>query len=270
MGQISLGVALGGGVARSLANIGVLNILAREQIRIDYLAGTSGASIIGAIYASGVSLQETNAIAIQAGWKDIASIAWWNPLRGIFSSEPIAQFLEKHCRCKYFEELQIPFGVVAADLMSGEERLFTSGEISPAVRASCSIPGVFQPVLIGKRLYIDGCYVNQIPASAVRQMGADVVVGCDVSRGALAVSKRVPRNMLTLLRHLVALHSQKTADKGRLESDLVIPIKVNDIGLTELVRGAEIIARGEQATEDALPLLKEMLREGRGNRCSGA
>lgn len=260
MRQQTLGVALGGGVARSMANIGVLNVLARENIRIDYLVGTSAASIIGAIYASGVSIKEANNIALETQWRDMASISWWNPIMGIFSTESIKKFLEKHCRCKYFEELPIPFGVVAADLMSGEERLFTSGEIAPAVRASCSIPGIFHPVLIGKRLYIDGCYVNQIPASAARQMGADIVLGCDVSRGSLAVKRKVPRNMFSILRYLVTLHSQKTADKGRRESDLLIPIKVDDIGLTELHKKAEIIRRGEEAAEKMLPALQQLMR----------
>ena len=143
--------------------------------------------------------------------------------------------------------------------MTGEERVFTSGEIAPAVRASCSIPGIFQPVRIGKRLYIDGCYVNQIPASAVRSMGADVVIGNDVSKGALAVKKKIPRNMFTMLRYLVALHSQKTADKGRQEADLLISIKIDDIGLTALHRGIQIIQRGEEATEKMLPTLRNLL-----------
>jgi NTE family protein len=259
MPRRKLGIALGGGVARSLANIGVLNVLARENIRIDYLAGTSAATIIGAIYASGVSLPDTTKIALSTGWKDVASICWWKPQMGIFSNEKLEKFLAKHCRCKFFEELQIPFAVIAADLISGEEQVFTSGEIAPAVRASCSIPGIFQPVRIGKRLYIDGCYVNQIPASAVRSMGADIVVGSDVSKGALTVKKRVPRNMFTILRYLVALHSQKTADKGRQEADLLISIKVDDIGLTALHRGTQIIRRGEEATEQMLPRLRNLI-----------
>ena len=263
MRHIKLGVALGGGVARSLANIGVLNVLTREQIHIDYLAGTSGASIIAAIYASGTSIRRVNEIALRTGWRDMASISWKKPLMGMFSNEKIEGFLEQHCRCKFFEELPIPFGVVAAELMSGEERVFTSGEIAPAVRASCSIPGIFRPVLIGKHLYIDGCYVNQIPASAVRQMGADIVIGCDVTRGTLAVNRTIPRNMFTVLRHLVSLHSQKTADKGRRESDLLIMVKIDDIGLTELRKGIEIIRRGEAATEAALPELYDLLGEDR-------
>lgn len=261
MRQRTLGVALGGGVVRSFANIGVLNVLAREHIRIDYLVGTSAASIIGAIYATGISIRQANEIALNTRWKDMLAISWRNPWMGIFSSKNIERFLEKHCRCKYFEELQIPFGVVVADLMTGDERLFTSGAIAPAVRASCSIPGLFTPVMIGKRLYIDGCYVNQIPASAARKMGAEVVIGCDVSRGALAIQRRVPRNMFTILRYLVALHSQKTANKGRRESDLFIPIKVDDIGLIDLHRCAEIISRGEIATERVLPVLEELLRQ---------
>jgi len=254
-----LGVALGGGVVRSLANIGVLNILAREEIQIDVLAGTSAASIIGVIYASGVSIQEVNEIALHTGWRDLIAIAWWNPWLGILSSVKIEQFLARHCRCRLFEELVMPFSVMTADLMTGAERVFSTGEIAPAVRASCSIPGVFQPMLIGKRLYIDGCYVNQIPARAVRSMGADVVVGCDVSRGALTVKKRVPRNMFTILRYLVALHSQKTANQGRREADLLIPIKVDDIRLNDLHRGAEIIRRGEEAAVRLLPELRARL-----------
>lgn len=257
--QHKVGLALGGGVARSFANIGVLNVFARERIRLDYLTGSSAASIIGAIYASGASIEETNQIALQTRWKDLLAIAWNAPWRGILSSRNIGKFLERHCRCRYFEEFPLPFGVVAADLMSGEERLFLSGDVIPAVSASCSIPGIFQPVMVGKRLYIDGCYVNQIPAAALRRMGAEIVIGCDVSRGALAVKRKIPRNMFTMLQYLVALHSQKTANKGRAESDVLIQITVNDIRLFDLHRVAELIERGEQAAEQALPALKTRL-----------
>lgn len=250
-----IGVALGGGVARSFADIGVLNVLARERIRLDYLAGSSAASIIGAIYASGVSLEDTNKIAVQTRWKDLLAISWNAPWRGILSSRNIGKFLQRHYRCRYFEEFPLPFGVVAADLMSGEERLFRSGDIIPAVSASCSIPGVFQPVKVGKRLYIDGCYVNQIPAAALRDMGADIVIGCDVSRGALAVTRKVPRNMFGTLQYLVALHSQKTANKGRAASDVLVEITVNDIRLFDLHRAQELIERGERA----LPAIKKCL-----------
>jgi len=254
-----IGLALGGGVARSFANIGVLNVLAREGIRLDYVTGSSAASIIGAIYASGVSLEETNQIALHTRWKDLLAISWKAPWRGIFSSRNIGKFLQRHCRCRHFEEFPLPFGVVAADLISGEERLFVSGDIIPAVSASCSIPGMFQPVRVGKRLYIDGCYVNQIPAAALRRMGADIVIGCDVSRGALAVKRKVPRNMFSTLQHLVALHSQKTANKGRAASDVLIEITVNDIRLIDLHRVTELIERGEQAAERALPALRARL-----------
>ncbi|PID57758.1 esterase [candidate division KSB3 bacterium] len=257
-----IGIALGGGVARSFANIGVLNVLAREGIPVDYLAGSSAASIIGAIYASGVSVENTCEIALSTRWKDVASLSLKHPFRGCLSNFRIERFLERHCRSKYFEDLCIPFGIVAADLISGEERLFQAGEIAPAVRASCSIPGIFPPIRIGKRLYIDGCYVNQIPSAAVRTMGAEIVIGCDVSKGALAVKKKVPRNMFTILRHLVALHSQKTADKGRRDSDLLIAVKVDDIGLTELRRKKEIIMRGEEETIKMLPGLYALFDQG--------
>lgn len=259
MPHVTVGLALGGGVARSFANIGVLNVLAREDIGLDCIVGTSAASIIGAVYASGVSIRGVNEIALHTRWKDLAYICWWKPLSGILSSENITKFLEKHCRCKFFEEVQIPYGVIVTDLMTGAERLFTSGEIAPVVGASCSIPGIFQPVRIGKRVYIDGCYVNQIPASAARRMGADIVIGCDVSKGALAEKKKIPRNVFAVLRHLVALHSQKTADKGRRESDVLVQVKVSDIGLTQLHRCEHLIQRGEKATEAILPLLQNLI-----------
>lgn len=255
----TVGLALGGGVARSFANIGVLNVLARAQIHLDYLTASSAASIIGAIYASGVSLEETNQIALHTRWKDLLAISWKAPWRGILCSRNIEKFLQRHCRSRYFEDFPLPFGVIAAELMSGEERLFLSGDIVPAVSASCSIPGVFQPVQVGKRLYIDGCYVNQIPAAALRRMGAEIVIGCDVSRGALAVKRKVPRNMFAILQYLVALHSQKTANKGRIESDILIEITVNDIRLVDLHRVVELIERGEQAAERVLPILQRRL-----------
>lgn len=257
--QRKIGVALGGGVVRSFANIGVLNALLRERVSIDVLTGSSAASIIGAIYASGVSIEETNRIALHTRREDVVSFSWKTPWRGLFSNERLSGFLARHCRCKFFEEFPRAFGVVAADVMSGEERLFVSGEIIPAVRASCSIPGLFPPVRIGTRLYMDGCVVNQIPAEAARRMGADIVIGCDVSRGARASSRKAPRTMLAMWQHVASLYSQRTAEKGRRASDLVIAVKVDDIRLADFRQAEELIRRGEAAAELALPRLRHLL-----------
>jgi NTE family protein len=149
-----IGVALGGGFARGLAHIGVFKVLEEEKIPVDFIAGTSVGSVIGAAYASGISAKELEEIAAIVRFKDFSR---WSLSRfGLFSNDKMALFLRKVLRCKTFEELRIPLAIAATDIITGEPAVFTSGDLVDPVRASCAYPGMFQPVKIGNRLLVDG------------------------------------------------------------------------------------------------------------------
>lgn len=251
--KVKIGLALGGGVARSIAHVGILKVLEKERIPIDYIAGCSGGSLVGALYASGVSVETLEHLASTLSWGHLASLAL--PTRGFVSNKKMLRFLETHCLKSRFEELHTPFSVVATDLATGDEVIFDKGELFPAIQASCSIPAIFTPVKVNGRYYIDGCFASQIPVNAVKKMGADVVIACDVNHN--EIRNEEPSNLLTLIFHLLSMVSRKNALDAKQQANLVIPVDAYGIGLSELRRSKEIIARGEEATRQILPALKQ-------------
>src|SRR5215813_1351790 len=172
--RLRIGLALGGGFARGLAHIGVLKVLEEEKIPIDFIAGTSVGSVIGAAYASGMSAKELEEIAALVRFKDFSR--WTFSRFGLFSNDKMSVFLRKILRCKTFEELRIPLAVAATDIISGDAVVFTSGDLVEPVRASCAYPGMFLPVNINGRLYVDGLLAHAVPAAPLRQLGAEKII----------------------------------------------------------------------------------------------
>lgn len=248
-----IGLALGGGVARSIAHVGILKVLEQEKVPIDYIAGCSGGSLVGGLYASGVRVETLEHLASTLSWGHLANLTL--PTRGLVSNKRMLRFLTDHCLKNRFEDLQIPFSVVATDLATGDEVIFDKGELFPAIQASCSIPAIFMPVQIQDRYYIDGCLVSQIPVGAARKMGADLVIACDVNYNEIRNGE--PSNLITLIFHLLSMVSRRNALESRQQADLVISVDVYGVGLSELHRSQEIIARGEEAARQLLPVLKQ-------------
>ncbi|MFZ5814270.1 MAG: patatin-like phospholipase family protein [Bacillota bacterium] len=177
-GRPIVGIALGGGVVRGMAHIGVLQVLTAEGIPIDLVAGTSVGSLVGAVFAGGFDLQELERLAPTLSWPKLVGPVW--PKDGMLSNAKLGAFVESLIGPKRVEELPVQYAAVAVDRISGDEVILRDGPVGIAVRASTAIPGLFAPVMRGGQQLIDGGLVNNVPASVVRSMGADVVVGVDV------------------------------------------------------------------------------------------
>lgn len=173
-----VGLALSGGVARGPAHIGVLNVLLREGIPIDYVAGVSAGSIIGAVLCAGVPLDKLNELAPQINWRHIAQLVW--PRRGFVSFKKLERFVTGLIGDLQFHEMQIPFMAVATDLLKGEPVILREGHVPSAVHASCAVPGFVEPVERNGQLLGDGGVSCNLPARQVRAMGADYVIGVDL------------------------------------------------------------------------------------------
>src|SRR5690349_3046488 len=169
-----IGVALGGGFARGLAHVGVLKVLEEANIPVDFIAGTSVGSVIGAAYASGISAKELEEIAALVRFKDFSR--WTFSRFGLFSNDKMSIFLSKVLRCKTFEGLKIPLAIAATDIITGDAVVFTTGDLVDPVRASCAYPGMFQPVRIGGRLLVDGLLAHSLLAMPLRDMGVERVI----------------------------------------------------------------------------------------------
>ncbi|HKJ30295.1 MAG TPA: patatin-like phospholipase family protein [Balneolales bacterium] len=179
--KMKIGLALGSGSARGLAHIGVIKALTEEGIHIDYMAGTSIGALIGAVYVGG-GLDRLEEFMHTVDWKMIASYCdFVFPRVGLLQGGKINRFIDRFLPAKTFEETNIPLTVVATDLITGEEVLFKKGDLVQAVRASISLPGIFQPVKYNGTYLVDGGLVNPVPANIVKAMGADFVLAVDLS-----------------------------------------------------------------------------------------
>src|SRR6266568_4268366 len=177
--RLRLGIALGSGSARGWAHVGVLSALAKENIVPDLVVGCSMGAMVGASFAAG-RIAQLEAWALALDWKGVVGLLDIGLRGGLIKGDRLLDFFHGQCTQCQFSELPMPFAAVATDLASGQEVWLRDGKVSDAVRASCTVPGLFQPVLRDGRYLVDGSIVNPIPVSLCRDMGADVVIAIDL------------------------------------------------------------------------------------------
>ncbi len=175
---VRLGLALGSGAARGLAHIGLLKVLEAEGIRPFAVAGTSIGALIGALYAAGVPAADMEDVALRVDWRQLGRLVRPTvPTSGLIDSERLERFLAELLPVRAFSELRMPLAMAATDIESGEAVILRQGELLPALRAAIAFPGIFPPVRIGQRFLVDGGLCHPVPVSAVRELGADRVLG---------------------------------------------------------------------------------------------
>jgi len=172
------GIAFGGGGTRGFAHIGAIRVFQENHIEFDYVAGNSAGAIAGALYAAGIQWQDLYDFSLNIREKNVLPR---KPIFSYMSSEVIEQLANSFLKDKAFSDLKKPFCAVAVDLERGTLETLSRGSVSKALSASCAVPGVFQPVLIGRKTYIDGGTLRSIPTEAVRAMGAEKVVGINLN-----------------------------------------------------------------------------------------
>lgn len=253
----SLGLALGGGFARGLAHIGVLKIFQEEGIPINFIAGTSVGSVIGAAYCSGISAKELEEVAALVRFKDFAR--WTLSRYGLASNDRMGNFLRKVLKCQTFEELKIPLAVAATDFATGEGVVFRSGPLVDAVRASCAYPGMFRPVEIGGRLLVDGLLAHAVPTVPLREMGAQRVIAVYLS--AHWVNLDGPRHLFDVIGQCFSIAQAKMCGLWEAAADVVLQPDVRGFSYDGFDRAPELIRAGEAAARAALPAIKQWLAQ---------
>jgi len=174
-----LGIALGSGSARGWAHIGVLLALKEQAIALDYVAGCSMGAMVGAAFAAG-RIEQLESWAQALDWRRVVGLLDVGLGGGLFKGDRLLKMFQgQFVECQ-FSELPLPFAAVATDLATGNELWLREGKVSDAVRASCTVPGLFRPVLREGRYVVDGSVVNPIPVSLCRAMGAEVVIAVDL------------------------------------------------------------------------------------------
>lgn len=252
--QAKVALVLGAGAAKGFAHIGVLKVLESQKIPIHMIVGTSVGSFVGAVYAYGYSAFQLQNISFSVDRDDLFDPIF--PDNGFVKGDKLQNFINKTLKDTPIEKMKIPFYAIATDIQSGEEVGFARGNTGIAVRASCSIPGVFQPARISGRTYVDGGVVSPVSVDFARKQGADVVIAVDISAG---IGGSVPQTTIdTILQSIDVMHSKISASQLS-KADVVIKPKVGHIGSTDLTKRHEAVLEGEKAALAALPAIQQIV-----------
>jgi NTE family protein len=255
-----VGLALSGGTAKSVAHVGVLKALTEEKIPIDCVAGTSGGSIVGALYASGMPMSSIENIATTMSWFKLVSLKLTR--LGFVSSEAIEQFVKEMIGDVQFEDLKTPLTVVAANLVTGEKREFKTGPVALAVRASCSIPQIYLPVDIGGEYYVDGGVAEYLPIQTLESMGCDFTIGSHL--GPVDPTYRRPHHILQLVMQITGLMARKNYLHSIELADFVVHTNLDKFSSFDFNSSEKTIEMGYTTTKEMIgDLRSEIKRKGR-------
>lgn len=249
-----IGLALGGGAARGFAHIGVIKALETNGISPDIVVGTSAGSVVGALYAAGFGAFDLQKLAFQM--EESAFKDWALFDRGLLKGEALEAFINKQVSNKPIEGLKRRFAAVATDLQNGEPAAFSAGNVGQAVRASSSVPGVFSPVVIRGREYVDGGLVSPVPARTARSMGADIVIAVDISQ---RPSGKKGAGSVDVLLDTIAIMGNRIADYELRDADVVVNPNIKGLPAANFQQRHEAILEGERAGFGAITRIRERL-----------
>lgn len=251
----SIGLALGGGFARGIAHVGILKVLEEENIPISVITGTSVGALIGACYCSGLSPAELEHVARNTRFTTFAR--WTLSRYGFASNDRMISFLTRTLKCETFENLRIPLGITATDFNTGEGVIFRSGSVIGPVRASCAYPGMFLPVEIAGRHFVDGMLSHPVPSRPAREMGADRVIAVHL-KGTWA-NGTPPRHLFDVIGQSFAIAQDAMSRLWREDADLVIEPDVAGYAYDDFKRSHDLIRVGEAAIRAVLPEIRKWL-----------
>lgn len=255
-----IGLALGSGGARGLTQIGILKVLKENNIPIDFIAGVSVGSIVGAYYALNEDILGLEKSVKAMSKKEMFGLIDISSLKQGLEGKKVMEFLIKILGEKTFSDLKIPLKIVATDLENGEEVWFDDGKLKDAIRASIGIPGVFRPFKLNGKYYLDGGIVNPTPIDVVKKMGADIVIAVDHTTADYSKIKDL-NSINALKRSYEIIRTEMTKLKmGKFEEDTVlISIKRKKLEDTYNFYNKRFISEGERIAKEHLPQLKGMI-----------
>jgi NTE family protein len=262
--DINVALVLGGGGARAIAHLGVLEILEEIGIKVDLIVGTSGGSIVGALYADNPDAKELKKIMQKMNIDDFVDFSVLSVIHslslssGFVDGKNSEKFLLKNMTAKNFEELKIPFISVATDIVTGRTIPINSGPIAPAVRASCAIPGLFAPVEMYGMMLVDGGVTAPLGIAIAKKHKAKIIIAIDVS---MPVEENRVHNVLDLVFKALSVNYSVLNHLVSKDADILIRPAIGNIGLFDAHRKDDLYEAGRLAAIQKIPEIKKQLSQ---------
>lgn len=250
-----IGLALGSGGSRGLAHIGVYKVLKEHNIPVDFIAGSSMGSFIGALIANNNDIGMIEKLAVnlkRKHWLDLTI-----PKLGFVNGDKIKELIRILTHGKNIEDLPIPLAVVATDIETGERVVFDKGSVADAVRASISIPGIFVPETVNGRLLVDGGVVERVPIQTIKELGADFIIAVDVGQ---YDAKMKVKSVVDVISQAIDIMEREIYHRQILEADYVIRPEVGHISSISFTDVQDIINEGYKKASECINEIKELIR----------
>lgn len=267
-GRPRVALVLGGGAARGFAHIGVIRALEQEKIPVDLVVGTSVGSLIGAIYASDRNSFELEWTAFMLEKETLFDYGLLTAFTGMGAAkgDKLEEFVKTKVPIANIEDLKVPFAAVAVDLNRGTRVVLDRGPVARAVRASCAIPGVFNPVDHQGRLLVDGGVIDNIPVSVAREKGADIVIAVDISEQVVNFNIT---NLIDVMLQSITIMGAENAKEKKKDADVLIRPAVGDVGMLDFTQKKRCMLAGIAAAQTAMPEIKKKMEEWTQKKLAG-
>lgn len=258
-----IGLVLGGGGAKGLAHIGVIEVLEENKIPIDLIVGTSVGALIGGMYATTKNIQDVKDAFLSIKKHQIWSLLWSISVSGGFiDTEKIQRFIEKNISGVGFDSLKIKFASVATDIKKNETVVIREGEVALAIIASLSFPLIFKPLPWKDKLLVDGGVVSPLPVAVAKEMGADKVIAVSL-KNHIALGNGNENSISHIAEDVIGIMSSNISKYEEKSADIVINPQISMrgfVGLRDFLRVEEFVAEGRKAAEKILPEIDKKLK----------
>ncbi len=251
-------LVLGGGAARGFAHVGVIRMLEQEKIPIHMIVGTSVGSLIGALYASDPNSFNLEWLSFTIEKDDIFDYSVIYSKMGPVQGERLEKFIQTKVKAKTIEQMKIPFYAIATDLNAGKTWVFEKGSVAKAVRASCSIPGIFQPLEMNGRMYVDGGVTNTLPVDVARARGADIIIAVSISKN---INNPQANSLIDVILQSIDIMGRELVTYKSRGYDVLLEPQVGDVGMTDFTQKKRLMDAGIQAAKQAMPRIKKLIEE---------
>lgn len=253
--QVQVALVLGGGGARGMFHVGVLEVLEEAQIPIDLIVGCSAGSIVGALYADYPSIERVREVFIRCKRQDLLEFNILHCRYGLCEGRSLRKFLCRYLKARTFEELQIPFLLVTTDLECGQLLSLGSGPLIPAIHASCAVPFFFNPVKLYGRILVDGGVLDPNPVAIAKEFDPKIIIAVDLTE---MLPKTAPSNLFGIAQRCLEISYTKQSRLCVSGADVIIRPELEPIGMFDDKHNIHLYEAGKEAARKMLTQIQDI------------